>query len=155
EITIDITKVKTFSTDAPVQVQLGERQAPVTSTVTVGQEGQVQTEMPPGAPPLPLAIQDITAINPPPPAWHGNIALNGLFTTGNSETSQIGFTARGAKRWLDDRLSLGAEYSYGRQKDQDTGVTSTTVDYGAGFIKYEHFFTKKVYGYAGFKIEHD
>jgi putative salt-induced outer membrane protein YdiY len=83
------------------------------------------------------------------------VALNGLFTTGNSETEQLGFTARAAKRWEDDSFSLGGEYSYGRQKDQNTGVTSTTVNYGAGAMKYEHFFGKKLYGYAGFKIEHD
>jgi len=102
-----------------------------------------------------IPIKDIVAINPPPPAFHGSVALNGLFTTGNSETEQLGFTAHAVKRWLDDRFSLGGEYSYGRQKDQNTGVTSTTVDYGAGFMKYEHFFTEKFYGYAGFKIEHD
>src|SRR5262249_1805786 len=96
EITIDLAKVKTFSTEAPVQVQLGERMPPVASSVAEGPEGEVQSEIPPGAPPQPLAIKDITAINPPPPAWHGNIALNGLFTTGNSETAQIGFTARAA-----------------------------------------------------------
>ena len=34
-------------------------------------------------------------------------------------------------------------------------MASTTVDYGTGFIKYDHFLTKKLYGYAGFKVEHD
>src|SRR5262245_46239265 len=33
EITIDLAKVKTFSTDAPVQIQLGERMPPVASSV--------------------------------------------------------------------------------------------------------------------------
>ena len=154
-ITIDLAKVKTFSTDAPVQLQVGEKAPVVESRVEAGPEGQVQREIPPGAAPQPLPIKDITAINPPPPAWHGSVALNGLFTTGNSETEQIGFTAHAAKRWDDDRFSLGGEYSYGRQKDQNTGVTSTTVNYGAGTMKYEHFFGKKIYGYAGFKIEHD
>jgi len=155
DVTIDLAKVKTFSTDAPVKLQLGERAPVVESRVEAGAEGQVQGEIPPGTAPQPVPIKNITAINPPPPAWHGNVALNGLFTTGNSETEQFGFTARAVKRWLDDRFSLGAEYSYGRQKDQSTGVTSTTVDYGTGFMKYDHFFTKKFYGYAGFKIEHD
>jgi len=155
EITIDLAKVKTFSAEAPVQLQLGEKKTVVESRVAAGQEGEVQGEIPPGTPPQPLSIKGITAINPPPPAWHGAFALNALFTTGNSETEQIGFTASASKRWEDDRLSLGAEYAYGRQKDQNTGVTSTTVDYGTGFIKYDHFLTKKFYGYAGFKVEHD
>src|SRR5262245_29039902 len=154
DITIDLSKVKTFSADAPVALKLGEQPA-VESQVTAGAEGEVQRQIPPGTPPQPLAIKDITAINPPPPAWHGAAALNGLFTTGNSETQQIGFTARAAKRWENDRVSLAAEYSYGRQKDQSTGVTSTTVDYGSGSAKYDHFLTKKFYGYGSFRIEHD
>jgi len=154
-ITIDLAKVKTFSTDAPVGLQLGERTPVVESRVETGAEGQIQRETPAGTPPQPLPIKDIFAINPPPPAWHGSAALNGLFTTGNSETEQLGFNAHAMKRWPDDRFSLGAEYSYGRQKDQNTGVTSTTVDYGAGFMKYDHFFIKKFYGYGSFKIEHD
>ena len=154
EITIDLAKVKTFSAEAPVQLQLGGKTL-VESRVAAGPEGEVQGEIPPGTPAQALSIKGITAINPPPPAWHGAFALNALLTTGNSETQQLGFTASASKRWEDDRLSLGAEYAYGRQTDQNTGVTSTTVDYGAGFIKYDHFLTKKFYGYAGFKIEHD
>jgi putative salt-induced outer membrane protein YdiY len=154
EITIDLAKVKTFSAEAPVQLQLGGKTL-VESRVAAGQEGEVQGEIPPGTPAQPLAIKDIAAINPPPPAWHGAVALNALFTTGNSESAQFGFTASTSKRWENDRLSLGADYTYGRQTDQNNGVTSTTVDYGAGFVKYDHFFTQKFYGYAGFKIEHD
>lgn len=153
EITIDLAKVKTFSAEAPVQLQLGGKTL-VESRVAAGLEGEVQGEIPPGTPAQPLSIKGITAINPPPPAWHGAVAFNALFTTGNSETQQLGFTASASKRW-DNRLSLGAEYAYGRQTDQNNGVTSTTVDYGSGFIKYDHFLTKKLYGYAGFKVEHD
>jgi putative salt-induced outer membrane protein YdiY len=154
EITIDLAKVKTFSTDAPVQLQLSGKTL-VESRVAAGPEGEVQGEIPPGTPAQPLSIKGITAINPPPPAWHGAFAFNALFTTGNSETEQFGFTASASKRWENDRLSLGANYAYGRQTDQNNGVTSTTVDYGAGFAKYDHFFTQKFYGYAGFMIEHD
>ena len=154
EVTIDLAKVKTFSAEAPVQLRLGE-QPVVESRVGPGPEGEVQSEIPPGAPAQPIAIAAISAIYPPPPAWHGSVALNALVTTGNSETRQFGFTAYAGKRWEHDRVSLGAEYTYGRQKDQDSGLTSTNVDYGNGFAKYDHFFTKKFYGYAGFKIQHD
>ena len=143
DITIDLAKVKTFSTEAPVQLQFGGKTL-VESRVAAGPEGEVQGEIPAGTPAQPLSIKGITAINPPPPAWHGAVAFNALFTTGNSETQQIGFTASASKRWDDDRLNLGAEYAYGRQTDQNTGVASTTVDYGTGFIKHDHFLTKKL-----------
>ena len=154
DVTIDLAKVRTFSSDAPVRVQVGEK-IQLDSPVTAGSEGQVQTQMVPGAAPQPVPIKDITAINPPPPEWKGSLALNALFTTGNSETEQLGFTTRLGKRWPDDRLTFGAEYTYGRQEDPDTGEKTTTADYGMAFGKYDHFFTKKFYLYGLVKVEHD
>jgi hypothetical protein len=43
EITIDLAKVKTFSAEAPVQLQLGGKTV-VESRVAAGQEGEVQGE---------------------------------------------------------------------------------------------------------------
>jgi len=64
---------------------------------------------------------------------------------------------RGAlsKRWPDDRLTFGAEYSFGRQEDPSTGRKSTTLDYAMGLAKYDHFLTKKFYGYVSTKAERD
>ena len=155
DVTIDLAKVKTFSTAAPVQVRVGGEKAPlVTTPIGSDGEGKVETTTAPGAPQT-VAIADINAINPPAPEWKGRIALNGLFTTGNSETQQIGFNAALGKRWEDDALAFAAQYSYGRQKDQDTGVSTTTIDYAMFLARYEHYFTKKFYGYAQVKFERD
>jgi putative salt-induced outer membrane protein YdiY len=154
EVTVDLAKVKTFSTTEPVLLRLGEK-TQVSSPVASGPDGEVNARMTPASPPQPVPIATITAINPPPPAWTGALVFNGAFTTGNSETQQIGFDARAAKRWEDDRLSLGAQYSYGRQKDPNTGVNTTTVDYGMAFGKYDHFLTKKLYLYGQVKGERD
>jgi putative salt-induced outer membrane protein YdiY len=155
EVTIDLAKVKTFSTDEPVDLRVGEKKIPVDARVAAGPEGQVEAPPAPGEPPGPLDIKDILAINPPPPAWHGSFALNGLVTTGNSETEQFGFTFRLNKKWEKDRVHFGAEYSYGRQTDPNTGIASTTVDYGQATGKYEHDLTKKLYTYSQLKLERD
>jgi putative salt-induced outer membrane protein YdiY len=154
DVTVDLTKVKTFSTDEPVRVGVGE-QPPVNSRVSTGPDRQVQTSPATGAPPQPLPIGDIRTINQPPPAWTGSFALNGLLTTGNSETEQLGFRAGLSKRWPDDRLTFGVEYYFGRQKDPNSRETSTTMDYGMAFAKYDHFFTKKLYSYILTKAERD
>ena len=154
EVSVDMSKVKTFSTDSPVAVGVKEM-PPVSADVGAGPDRYVQTAPAPGAPPQPVAIADISAINPAPPAWTGSFALNGLLTTGNSETEQLGFRAALSKRWPDDRLTFGAEYSFGRQKDPSTGEKSTTIDYAMALAKYDHFFTKKLYGYLGTKAERD
>ncbi|HUM15587.1 MAG TPA: DUF481 domain-containing protein [Candidatus Nitrosotalea sp.] len=154
DVTVDLAKVKTFSTDEPVRVGVAE-QPPVTSRVGAGPDREVQTSPAPGEAPRPLPIADIAVINPPLPAWTGSLALNGLLTTGNSETEQIGFRGALSKRWPDDRLTFSAEYSFGRQKDPDTGEKHTTINYAMALAKYDHFFTKKLYGYLAVKAEHD
>jgi hypothetical protein len=154
EVTVDMSKVKTFSTAEPVRLRVGEK-VRLSSPVSSGSDGEIRAEMTPGSPPEPVPIKEITAINPPLPAWTGSIVLNGAFTTGNSVTQQIGFALAASKRWEDDRVSLGAQYSYGRQKDPDTGVSTTTVNYGMAFAKYDHFLTKQLYGFGQAKVERD
>lgn len=154
DVVIDMAKVKTFSTDSPVAVEVKE-QPVVSADVTAGPDRFVQTAPAPGAPPQPVAIADISAINPAPPAWTGSMALNGLATSGNSRTEQVGFRGALSKRWPDDRLTFGAEYTFGRQEDPDSGETSTTVDYAMGLAKYDHFLTRKLYGYLATKVERD
>ena len=154
EVSVDMAKVKTLSTDAPVAVGVKE-QPPVSAEVGAGPDRYVQTAPASGAPPQPVAIADISAINPTPPGWTGSLSLNGAFTSGNSETEQLGFRGALFKRWPDDRLTFGAEYSFGRQKDPSTGEKSTTIDYAMALAKYDHFLTKKFYGYVGVKAERD
>jgi len=153
-VTVDMSKVKTFSTDAPVELGIKEK-PPVSADVGAGPDRHVQTAPAPGAPPQPVPIADISAINPTPPAWTGSFTLNGLLTSGNSDTEQVGLRAALSKRWPDDRLTFGAEYYYGRQEDPRTGDESTTIDYAMLLGKYDHFFTKKFYGYLGTKAERD
>jgi putative salt-induced outer membrane protein YdiY len=155
EVVIDLAKVRTFSTDQPVAVRKVDEASSVETTVGAGAEGQVQTSPAPGAMAQAVPISQIAFINPAVPAWHGSLALNGLFTSGNTESTQIGFTGDLSKRWERDRLTFEGVYTYGRQEDPDTGEEVTTTDYGRISGKYDHFFTKKFYGYALMKAEHD
>ena len=69
EVTIDLAKVKTFSTDEPVVVKTKPEEAPpVTTKVAPSTEGQVQTQPAPGVAPQAVPISDIAVINPPIPA---------------------------------------------------------------------------------------
>src|SRR5262249_37584910 len=131
------------------------KQPTVTTTIAPGPDGEVQSQAAPAAPAELLPIKDITTINYPPLGWKGALALNGLFTTGNSETEQVGFTGDLLRRWEEDRLAFHAEYSYGRQTDPNTGISSTSVNYGQFSVKYEHDLTEKLYAYGLFKVERD
>lgn len=124
-VTIDLAKVKTFATDAPVAVRLGDKTV-ITSPVMSGPAGSIRLVPVPGGAPQPVALRDVTQINPPPVKWTGSVSANGLFTTGNSETATIGIAAGAVRRGERDRITLGAGYLYGRQRDRDTDESETT-----------------------------
>ena len=56
--------------------------------------------------------------------WTGDLTLNALFTSGNSETENIGETVSAARRSEQDRITLGAGYCYGRQGIRDSPFLS-------------------------------
>lgn len=155
EVTVDLAKVKTFSTDKPVQLKVGEKTV-ITTTVAPGDEGTVQVA-PQGltGPAQTVKIAEVLQVNPPPVRWTGSLALNGMFETGNSNTQTVGFTAAATRRSDDDRIAVGAQYLYGRQEDPDTGEKNTTTNNWFAAAKYDYFFTKQLYGYAGIRLEGD
>jgi hypothetical protein len=149
EVTIKLGKLKTFSSDQPVKIRVGDK-PPFNTKVTAGAPGYVGTQ----ASPQPLAIQDITAINPPVLAWHGEIALNAMLQRGNTHREEIGFEFELEKKWEKHQLFFGGEYFYGRERN-DQGSTSTTDNYGEGFIRYRRIITEKFYAGARGHVWHD
>ena len=83
------------------------------------------------------------------------MAATGLFTTGNSETANIGLKLDAARRAEVDRITVAAGYLWGRQSAPDTGDAETTVDSAFGFAKYDYFFTQRFYGLASLRVERD
>jgi putative salt-induced outer membrane protein YdiY len=153
DVVIDLSKVKTFTTDSPIVVRSGE--TTLRSTVTAGPDGSIQVVPIQGGPPQVVALHDITQLNPSPVEWKGALTFNGLVTRGNSETTNIGASLRAERRSERDRITLGAGYYYGRERDRDTGDESTTVDNIFGFAKYDYFVTKKFYFFGGVRAERD
>src|SRR5262245_33921739 len=119
DVTVDLAKVKTFSTDQPIELRIGD--ASLRSRVVSGDDGTIQVVPIPGAAPQVLALKDLTQINPPPMKWTGALSFNGYVTTGNTETTNIGGSFRAVRRAEEDRITLAAAYNFGRQKDRDTG----------------------------------
>ena len=154
EVVVDMAKVRTFRTEQPVVVKIGDK-TQLHSTLGAGPDGTVQAAPTPGGAPQTVAIKDIAQINPPPVQWTGSILANASITTGNTETTSIGLSAAASRRSEQDRITFGAGYYYGREKDEDTGQKDTTTDNWFVSGKYDYFFTPKFYGYAGVRIEQD
>ena len=153
EITIDLAKVKTFSTDDPVLLKTGD--ATLRSKIVRGPDGSVQVVPVPGGTPQPVPIKDVAQINPPPVKWTGSLVANALVTRGNSETESFGGSFNAVRRTEIDRLTLAAAYNYGREKNNDTGESNTTINNGWGFAKYDYFLTEKFYVFGAVRGEHD
>lgn len=104
EVLVDLAKVRTFSTDDPIVIRLGDTTV-ITSKATAGPDGTIAAVTVPGAAPHPVALKDVTQINPPPPKWTGTVSANGLVTTGNSRTTTIGIAADAVRRAERDRIA--------------------------------------------------
>lgn len=153
-VTVDMSKVQTFSTEGRVRLQVGSETV-VDTRVAPGAPGTVRTAPERMTGTTTVAIKDVTGINPPPVKWTGSITANGMMTRGNSETENIGVTIDAVRRAKRDRISLGAGYNYGRQKDPDSGERAVTTDNWFAFGKYDYFLTKPLYVYLGARAERD
>ncbi len=153
DVTVDLSKVKTISTDEPIVVKSGD--TTFKSKLEPGADGTVQVVPVEGGPPQALALKDLTQLNPPPVKWAGAVTLNGLITQGNSESQSLGASVNAVRRSEIDRITLGAAYYYGRQKSKDTGEWETSVNNWYVLGKYDFFVTKRLYLYAAGRVERD
>ncbi len=154
DVTVDLAKVKTFSTTGPIELQLKDKTT-VKAAVTAGPAGTIQPAAAGTTAPPPIAFAQIKAINPPPVKWTGSISTNGLLTRGNSNTENIGVSIDASRRAENDRIGINAGYLYGRQESPDTGADTTTTDNWFVFGKYDYFFSKRFYGFASARVERD
>lgn len=152
-IKIDMARVKTFSTDAPIDIRLKDGTT-LKQKALAGEAGTITTEGGMTAKQS-VAFANLKAINPPPQDWTGNVLVGGLLTRGNSETEQLDLRAKAVRRTDNDRITGEAGYNFGRQKDQDTGSKTTTTDSWFVDGKYDYFMTEKWYWYGKTRIERD
>ena len=153
EIVVDLSKVKTFSTEEPIVIK--SRDATVRSKAAGGADGTVTVVPETSGVAEVIALKDLTQINPTTVQWTGSITGNALVTRGNSHTENIGVTLNAVRRSEHDRITLGGGYYYGRQRDKDTDEENTTIDNWFVAGKYDYFLTEKFYLYGGLRAERD
>jgi putative salt-induced outer membrane protein YdiY len=155
EITLDLGKVKSFSTEAPARVQV-KRQAPIEGKITAGDATKIDVE---GHGEIPLA--SVKQVNPPPQKWTGSVVVNGNLARGNTHSEGVGATGNATLRrdneWNNDRVNFQGAYNYSRQRDPATGDVSTSADNWFALGKYDLFFGngEKTYGYVNLRYDHD
>lgn len=153
KITVPLADVANFTTDGPIKATLTNGtvvKEPVTTVANA--EAASQPSANESIPRDQIAkVAPATLAKP----WTGDVLIGASVQTGNTNNVQINGSADAVRRWEDSRLSLDAQYIYGRSKDHNTGQKTTNSDYGEASIKYDYFITKKFYAYGLMKGQHD
>ena len=153
DVQVDMSQVSTFSTDAPVKLELTDG----TTTMTkVGADNAGEVDI--GNSLLgnqKVSVGNIDSINALPPQWTGDIKFGGLLLRGNTFSDSVNFAFDASRTTKQDTMAVNFEYLYGRSKNTTTGVTTTTADTWQGEAKYDYNFSKKLYGFADAQVARD
>ena len=157
DITIDISKIKTFSTDAPIAVHLMDETVLLQKIVNA-EPGKFGIEGAGTVKAQDFELSSISSINPPPkpdPKWTGNLSAGLTSTHGNTKAESISGSFNISKRAHNDRTQVSADYAKTKQENKTTGDEDTTEDWWRSKAKYDYFFSKKLYGYVDGRYEKD
>ncbi len=156
-IPIDMSQVKTFSSEVPITVILDD-ETRFSQKVLDSGEGKFSIAGDQNLKSQDFMVENIKSINPPPPAkprWKGSISAGLTSSHGNTKNSMRSVALDMKKRGEKDRTTLSAYYIKGKQTDTDTGEETITEDNWNMRAKYDYFFTKKIYGYLDGRYEKD
>jgi putative salt-induced outer membrane protein YdiY len=153
DVKVDAGQIVTFQTDGPVDLRLSDgtgvkRKVDAVPTGGVTIEGGLAANEP-------VAVADISKINPPEPAWTGSILAGALLVRGNSDTDSVSLGVNLAHKTDQDDISVAASYLYGRTKDHTSGVVTTTEENWQVEARYDYNFTKTLYGFLDGQVRKD
>ena len=146
--------VRRIATDGPISVYLTDR-TKLIGAVRSEEDGSVIVTPEGAAASAPIPLAQIGAINPSAEIAGeaakitGHINAGMSSTSGNTQTRKIYADAENVIRTRDDRLTLGARGSNAEDSGEETESN------WFGYLKYDHFFSKKWYGYANSNFEND
>lgn len=108
----------------------------------------------------PLALGDLTRINPPPkkdPEWNGSLKLNGAYVDGNTDRRSAGLLFDAVHLSERDRITVDSSWDYAENKTNITGVNQWVLAQRrtGGGLKYDFFLGKKLYLLAQTRVLSD
>jgi putative salt-induced outer membrane protein YdiY len=155
EVSFAADSVRTFSTEAPIEVHLADGTV-LHAPAAAGEPGSIQ--MREAGAPVPRAVRfaEISAINPPKPGvkWSGSVSAGVTVTRGNSDTESATVGAEVVRRAEKDRCTAKGDYLATRQDEKDDNDPTTeegretTQRVLRGSLQYDYFISKHLYGYA-------
>ncbi len=157
EITVDMSKVKTFSTRQVSEMHLKDARV-LNKQIRKAETGRVAVADEEFGQKLEIFLESISAIKPPPkpePKWHGEISAGISSTHGNTRTENRNLSGKISRRGEDDRITVSGDYARGKQEAPGTGEQEVTENWWRMTGKYDYFLNKKVYLYGQGRYEKD
>jgi len=153
-LTLKMDDIKTFSTESPIEIGMNNGTVLMQKVTALG-DGFVSIDAEGTTQPQSLALADMIKINPEKPRWKGAVIAGATLVRGNSESSTVTVNGEATRRTDNSRSSFAAGYYFANQRNNTTRDTSTSAD--NWFIKgqYDHFFSKRFYGYGNLHYEKD
>ncbi len=147
ELRLDWSAVSTFATDASVTV-MRDDESLVTGRAIAAGPGFVVIRPAAGPDLAPLALARVAYLNPPPEVTgigerlRGHLNGGAAFTRGNTRTDSLHVDGEFVARLGRNRYTAGGN----ADRATDQGVVTSSSSYA--YLKYDRFFSRRVYGYG-------
>jgi putative salt-induced outer membrane protein YdiY len=154
EISIAWSEISTLDSTERVKVVLADKSS-FTGVIKQTEPGRAKVVLSSLNTSADIDLKDLTYINPSAEvsgegvAWSGYANVGGAMTQGNSETTVLNANAEAIARTKENRYTVGAVINRADNKGTDT------VSNSRGYMKYDHFLSKKWYVYANTTLEND
>jgi len=154
DLNIAWADIRRITTDAPIAVYFEDGHK-VIGTLRSEEDGSVIVDSGDTPTSAPIPIAKLRFINPSAEvsgdgaSFTGHINAGLASTSGNTQANRFHLDTEGVVRTRDNRFTLGAR----GDQTHDRGVE--TESSWIAYTKYDHFFTKKWYGYGNGNFEND
>lgn len=149
-VRIKVSRIRSVVTEGPVIVRLADRSTLKGRLVKAG-EGNVRVVLE-GGEGLTIPWGQVDAINPPrkePVRWRGTVSLAGNSQSGNNDRAGVSLGVDAQREGERDRYGLKFLWTYA----EEDGIRTARNVYLA--LKYDYFFTPRVYGYLTIEMLSD
>ena len=151
EISINWADIATITTDSSIKIVLSDESV-LSGVAKPAQNGTMKLEVEKTTGPVSFDLAEVKSINPvpePPIKFKGYVNVGANVTKGNTDTETFHINTELIARTVKNRFTIGGELNYGTENGEET------ADNAIGFIKYDHFLTKKWYLYSNASFERD
>lgn len=152
KIKLPRAQIAQIETDVPVRVQLADG-TELDGQLQAGDARQVRIRIGSLAEAVPLGLDRIEAINPPPnpdkTVIKGRVSAGGSVTRGNTESQTLHLSGEMVARNPGQRVTLDADLNVASQNGVDTAS-----NWRLG-MKYDHFLKQRTYLYVNSRFDHD